>query len=114
MRRQMSYLHSDPRPPQALGLTHTPSLRARIGDARVQISIVTAVLNRSDTIEQSVRSTQRQSYRELAHVIQDGGSQDGSVIPADGLGRWGTSSGGRACLGSAAWRHAWRYRPCLA
>ena len=36
-------------------------------------------MNRADTIEHTVKSVQSQSYRNLEHVIQDGGSQDGTV-----------------------------------
>ena len=45
----------------------------------MKVSIVTAVLDRADTIAQAVKSVQRQSHRQLEHVIQDGGSQDGTV-----------------------------------
>ena len=45
----------------------------------MKITIVTAVMNRADTIEHAVRSVQRQSHRDLEHVIQDGGSRDGTV-----------------------------------
>jgi glycosyltransferase len=36
-------------------------------------------MNRSDTIEHAIESVQSQSHRDLEHVIQDGGSQDGTV-----------------------------------
>lgn len=45
----------------------------------MKVSIVTAVMNRADTIEHAVRSVQRQSHRDLEHVIQDGGSRDDTV-----------------------------------
>ena len=45
----------------------------------MKVSIVTAVVDRADTIAQAVKSVQRQSHRELEHVIQDGASQDGTV-----------------------------------
>jgi glycosyltransferase involved in cell wall biosynthesis len=45
----------------------------------MKISIVTAVYNRKDTIEQAIKSVQRQSYRNIEHLIQDGGSNDGTL-----------------------------------
>ena len=45
----------------------------------MKVSIITAVMNRSDTIEHVIESVQSQSHRDLEHVIQDGGSQDGTV-----------------------------------
>jgi glycosyltransferase involved in cell wall biosynthesis len=36
-------------------------------------------MNRADTIEHAIESVQSQSHRDLEHVIQDGGSQDGTV-----------------------------------
>jgi len=45
----------------------------------MKISIVTAVYNRSDTIGQAIRSVQSQTYQEVEHIIQDGGSTDGTL-----------------------------------
>lgn len=45
----------------------------------MQISIITAVYNRRDTLAQAIRSVQSQSYQNIEHVIQDGGSTDGSL-----------------------------------
>ncbi|MFN2200082.1 MAG: glycosyltransferase family 2 protein [Caldilineaceae bacterium] len=45
----------------------------------MKVSIITAVMNRADTIEHAIESVQSQSHRDLEHVIQDGGSQDGTV-----------------------------------
>lgn len=45
----------------------------------MQISIVTAVFNRAGTIREAMTSVQRQSYPYVEHVIQDGGSRDGTL-----------------------------------
>ncbi len=45
----------------------------------MKISVVTAVYNREKTIGQAVESVQRQTYQPVEHVIQDGGSQDGTL-----------------------------------
>ena len=45
----------------------------------MKISIITAVYNRRDTIAQAIRSVQSQSYQNIEHTIQDGGSNDGSL-----------------------------------
>lgn len=45
----------------------------------MKISVVTAVYNRSGTIAEAVRSVQAQKYHSLEHVIQDGGSTDGTL-----------------------------------
>ena len=45
----------------------------------MQISIVTAVFNRADTIADALRSIEAQSYRSVEHIIQDGGSTDGTL-----------------------------------
>lgn len=45
----------------------------------MKISIVTAVYNRSATISDAVQSVQKQSYCDVEHVIQDGGSTDGTL-----------------------------------
>ena len=43
------------------------------------ISIVTAVYNRADTIADAMRSVQGQTYAEIEHLVQDGGSTDGTL-----------------------------------
>ncbi|WP_218131645.1 glycosyltransferase family 2 protein [Nitrosomonas oligotropha] len=43
------------------------------------ISIVTAVFNRADTIEQALHSVHTQTWRYIEHVVIDGGSTDGTV-----------------------------------
>lgn len=43
------------------------------------ISIITAVYNRQSTIADAMRSLQAQRIADLEHVIQDGGSTDGTV-----------------------------------
>lgn len=45
----------------------------------MKLSIVTAVFNRQDTIGDALASVQTQSYRSVEHVIQDGGSTDGTL-----------------------------------
>lgn len=45
----------------------------------MKISIVTAVFNRADTIAEAIESVQRQNYTNVEHVVQDGGSSDGTL-----------------------------------
>lgn len=45
----------------------------------MKISVVTAVYNRVHTILDAVESIQNQSYSNIEHVIQDGGSGDGTL-----------------------------------
>lgn len=45
----------------------------------MKISIVTAVYNRVDTIAEAIESVQRQTYPHIEHVVQDGGSTDGTL-----------------------------------
>ncbi|MBM1817355.1 glycosyltransferase family 2 protein [Pseudosulfitobacter pseudonitzschiae] len=45
----------------------------------MKISIVTAVYNRASTIAQAITSVQSQSYDNVEHILQDGGSSDGSL-----------------------------------
>lgn len=45
----------------------------------MKISVVTAVYNRVDTIAEAIQSVGLQTYSELEHVIQDGGSSDGTL-----------------------------------
>ena len=51
------------------------------------ISIVTAVWNRADTISDALRSLQAQRHQDIEHVIQDGGSTNGTLevlcVPTD-------------------------------
>ena len=42
----------------------------------MKISIVTAVLNRKDTISDAIQSLNSQTYGNFEHVIVDGGSSD--------------------------------------
>ncbi len=48
-------------------------------DARMQFSIITAVYNNSKTLGHAIKSIQAQQYQNIEHVIQDGGSTDGSL-----------------------------------
>ncbi|MCI5073630.1 glycosyltransferase family 2 protein [Oricola sp.] len=45
----------------------------------MMISVVTVVFNRANVIKDALESVQRQSYRDYEHVIQDGGSTDGTL-----------------------------------
>ncbi|QFT48726.1 PGL/p-HBAD biosynthesis glycosyltransferase (plasmid) [Roseivivax sp. THAF40] len=45
----------------------------------MKISIVTAVYNRLTTIDEALDSVAAQSHADIEHVIQDGGSSDGTV-----------------------------------
>ena len=45
----------------------------------MKVSIITAVYNRKGTLAQAIESVQSQSYRDIEHIIQDGGSTDGSL-----------------------------------
>lgn len=45
----------------------------------MKISIVTAVFNRVDTIADAISSVQAQNHGSVEHVIQDGGSNDGTL-----------------------------------
>lgn len=43
------------------------------------ISVITAVFNRRETIEDAVHSIQNQSYKNVEHIVVDGGSNDGTL-----------------------------------
>lgn len=45
----------------------------------MKFSIITAVFNRSQTIERSIASVRNQSHKNLEHIVIDGGSNDGTV-----------------------------------
>lgn len=45
----------------------------------MKISIVTAVFNRAETIADALQSINSQSYQNVEHIIQDGGSDDGTL-----------------------------------
>ena len=45
----------------------------------MKVSIITAVFDRVDTISSAVSSVQSQRYENVEHVIQDGGSKDGTL-----------------------------------
>lgn len=45
----------------------------------MKISIITVVFNRVETIQDAISSLQSQTYGAIEHVIQDGGSVDGTI-----------------------------------
>lgn len=45
----------------------------------MKISVVTAVFNRRDTVAAAIASVRNQSWADVEHVIQDGGSTDGTL-----------------------------------
>jgi len=45
----------------------------------LSISVITAVLNGKDTIENAIRSILSQKYKGIEHIIIDGGSTDGTL-----------------------------------
>lgn len=45
----------------------------------MKISVVTAVFNRAGTVRAAIDSVQAQTYFPVEHVIQDGGSKDGTL-----------------------------------
>src|SRR5438552_2583641 len=53
------------------------SMRGIVTPSRV--SIITAVYNAASTLEECLLSVRHQSYREVEHIVIDGGSTDGSV-----------------------------------
>lgn len=75
--------------PPALGSSHLagPPLskenRANASTANckkmMKISVVTAVFNRANTIADAMASIQSQSYSRVEHIVQDGGSTDGTL-----------------------------------
>ena len=59
------------------------------GAGRIKISIVTAVLNGRETLPDMLGSLRRQSHAQIEHVVQDGGSTDGTLacLQSDGIGQ---------------------------
>lgn len=49
----------------------------------MKISIVTSVFNRAHTVTEALESIRAQSYRNVEHVVQDGGSTDGTLDVLD-------------------------------
>ena len=50
----------------------------------MKISVVTAVFNRQATIGDAIDSVRAQSWANVEHIIQDGGSSDGTLEPIRG------------------------------
>lgn len=64
---------------EAVLLKYTQS-RSHQSSLTLKISIVTAVFNRSKTILDAIESVAAQKHAEVEHVIQDGGSTDGTTF----------------------------------
>ncbi|MEQ8262158.1 glycosyltransferase family 2 protein [Pseudohaliea sp.] len=45
----------------------------------MKISVITAVYNRADTVGHAISSVQSQTHGDIEHLIQDGGSTDGTL-----------------------------------
>lgn len=45
----------------------------------MKISVITATWNSAETVQDTIDSVLRQSYREVEHIIKDGGSKDDTV-----------------------------------
>ena len=65
----------------------TPSLRLSTHANRMKISVVTAVMNGRDTLPAMLESLRIQSHGQIEHIVQDGGSTDGTLayLQSDGL-----------------------------
>ena len=46
---------------------------------QLKISIVTPNFNGADLLERAIRSVIAQDYRDIEHIVMDGGSSDGSL-----------------------------------
>lgn len=57
----------------------------------MKISVVTVVYNRVSTVAWSMASVQRQTYGQVEHIVQDGGSSDGTVGEIERLANATTS-----------------------
>ena len=51
----------------------------------MKISVVTAVFNRESTIAETVESVRCQTHTDVEHIVQDGGSRDGTLAILQGL-----------------------------
>jgi glycosyltransferase involved in cell wall biosynthesis len=58
---------------------------AQQGLIYMHISVITAVYNRHETIGDTIRSLQAQSFEHYEHVVVDGGSTDGTLKLIDGF-----------------------------
>lgn len=47
--------------------------------ADIKISLITVVLNSASTIEDCLKSVRSQTYRDIEHIVIDGGSSDGTL-----------------------------------
>lgn len=60
-------------------------------DHSILISVVTAVYNRKSTVQNAIDSVQSQTYPNVEHIVQDGGSTDGTLDVLKHLGQSGFS-----------------------
>ena len=51
----------------------------------MKISVVTSVFNRVDQVADTIASVRAQSYASVEHIVQDGGSTDGTLAVLEGL-----------------------------
>jgi glycosyltransferase len=51
----------------------------------LKVSVITAVFNNEDTIEEAIKSLSGQMYKDVEHIVVDGGSTDGTL---DVIGRY--------------------------
>lgn len=56
----------------------------------MKISVITAVFNRTGTVAHAIQSVQAQSYPNVEHIVQDGGSTDGTLATISELANSGT------------------------
>ena len=45
----------------------------------MKVSIITVCFNIEDTIEDTIKSVLKQDYKDIEHIIVDGGSIDGTL-----------------------------------
>lgn len=45
----------------------------------MKISVITAVLNGARTLENTIESIDRQTHKDIEHIVVDGGSTDGTA-----------------------------------
>jgi hypothetical protein len=73
------YIQRPPHPAALSGGTRTRGETKVSGPDAPLISVVTAVLNRKNSLQRTIDSVAGQNYPNLEHVIVDGGSTDGTL-----------------------------------